>query len=157
MDVRESDRGDYTVTTAVLDRATCARLLGRGRFGRVGFSHESGPQVLPVNYSVRRGDVVFRTESTSPLHALGDGRVVAFEVDHVDQVREAGWSVMVRGTAHWIVDADELGEVQELELHPWAAGDHDRWIRVRPDEVTGRMIERHRMHHDGASPYMSPD
>lgn len=157
MEVRASERGQYTVTTTVLDRETCERLLGRARFGRVCFSDEHGPQVLPVNSSVRHGDVVFRTESTSRLHALGDGRVVAFEVDHLDRVREAGWSVVVRGTAHWIVDPQEVAEVDELDLHPWAAGEHDRWIRIRTDEITGRMIERHRTHLDGASPYMPPD
>lgn len=157
MGTKRSDRGEYTVTTTVLDRDTSWRLLSRARFGRVGFADDRGPHVLPVNCSTWHDDVVFRTESTSPLHALGDGRAVAFEVDHLDRVREAGWSVVVRGSAHPIDDPGEIEALVELGLHPWAAGEHDRWIRIRADEVTGRMIERHRTHLDGASPYMPPD
>jgi uncharacterized protein len=157
MESRQSDRGDYTVTTTVLDREASRRLLGRVRFGRVSFVDDRGPSVLPVNCSVWHGDVVFRTEATSPLHALGDGSSVAFEVDHVDGVREAGWSVLVRGVAHRVDDETEVHALEELDLHPWAAGDHDRWIRIRVEEITGRMIERHRTHGSGADPYMPPD
>ena len=157
MESRQSDRGDYTVTTTVLDRDASRRLLGRVRFGRVAFVDDRGPSVLPVNCSVWHDDVVFRTEATSPLYVLGDGSAVAFEVDHVDGVREAGWSVMVRGTAHRIDDAAEVDALEELDLHPWAAGDHDRWIRIRAEEITGRTIERHRTHGEGTTPYMPPD
>lgn len=157
MDVRTSERGEYVVTTTVLDRETCLRLLARARFGRVGFADDVGPHVLPVNCSLRHGDVVFRTESSSRLGRLADGRDVVFEVDHLDQVREAGWSVVGRGTAHRIDEPDEVAEVAELDLHPWAAGEHDRWVRIRTGEITGRMIERHRRQLDGATPYMPPD
>lgn len=42
-----------------------------------------GPTVLPVNYHVDGGTIVYRTSSGSAT-ALAAGSEVAFEVDHVD-------------------------------------------------------------------------
>lgn len=156
MSVRMSERDGYTVMVSELDEPAARRLLTRSAYGRVSFDDGTGPVILPVNHAVWQGDVVIRTDRGSVLDGLTDDRPVAFEVDHIDQVRQAGWSVLVRGHMVAIDDPVELDMVAELDLHPWAAGDHDRWLRLVTEQVTARMVERHRLHRPDL-PSLSPD
>jgi uncharacterized protein len=149
---------DVTVSMDALDEVTCARLLERSRFGRVGFLLDGELIVLPVNCAVVGGEIVFRTSTTSPLFAVRDGRSVVVQVDHVDDVSESGWSVLVRGQASEVTDATRLDELGRLDLHPWAPGPRDHWIRIVPVTMTGRSVDRHRVAAPGQHlPYMPPD
>lgn len=156
MSVRMSERDGYTVMVSELDEPAARRLLTRSAYGRVSFDDGTGPVILPVNHAVWQGDVVIRTDRGSVLDRLTDDRPVAFEVDHIDQVRQAGWSVLVRGHMVGIDHPVELDMVAELDLHPWAAGEHDRWLRLVTEQVTARMVERHRLHRPDL-PSLSPD
>jgi nitroimidazol reductase NimA-like FMN-containing flavoprotein (pyridoxamine 5'-phosphate oxidase superfamily) len=118
----------------------CALLLTAGRVGRVGVSQGALPVVLPVNYAVLDGDVVIRTGAGTKLDAALAGAVVAFEIDSVDPVYHAGWSVMVQGRAREVVDPDELKRVRALPLAPWAAGVRDRFVRIATERISGRRI-----------------
>jgi hypothetical protein len=51
-----------------------------------------------------------------------------------------GWSVLVMGYAHEVRDADELREVQELGVEPWAGEERPVYIRIEPSSVSGRRI-----------------
>jgi hypothetical protein len=48
-----------------LDEAECLRLIAAGGIGRIGFSGRYGPTVLPVNYQLYEGTMVFRTAQDS--------------------------------------------------------------------------------------------
>ena len=135
----------------------CWRLLERCKVGRLGFAAEGEQLILPVNYAVDGHSVVLRTGRTVMLEALGPGATVAFEVDGSDAVSETGWSVLIKGHASEIESpASEAGP--PLELHPWASGPRDHWLRVMPWSVTGRAISRdHRLPHGHTVPYMPPD
>jgi uncharacterized protein len=88
--------------------------------------------------------IVFRTAPGTKLHAIERSNVT-FEVDEVDVVRRAGWSVLVRGVAHEFLaqrSAELAGRLQEAGADPWAPGERDRIVRVVPDCVTGRRIRR---------------
>jgi uncharacterized protein len=155
---RLSDTSDYVVQMDVLDPDVCWRLIARTRFGRVGFFVDGQPGVLPVNCGVLNRQVVFRTGSETTLGAMDDRSAVVFETDHIDEVAEAGWSVVVKGHLSRVSDADELAMVAEFELHPWAPGVKDRWMKIEPTEVTGRAVSRHRELSAGAhASYMPPD
>ncbi|MFI5675530.1 helix-turn-helix domain-containing protein [Streptomyces cellulosae] len=115
-------------------------LLGTHGVGRLAMTTRAGPLVVPVNYGVVDGAIVFRTAAgTAPAQA--SGHRVAFEVDSVDDTLSRGWSVLVRGQAHAVTDPDEAHRLTErVYSAPWAGGQRDLWIRIEPDVVTGRRI-----------------
>ncbi|MGW5929832.1 helix-turn-helix domain-containing protein [Streptomyces anulatus] len=76
-------RGARRARMVELDEAMCWTLLGDHGVGRVALTLEDGPVVLPVNYQVLDGEVMFSTGSASPLAAAADTEI-AFEADHID-------------------------------------------------------------------------
>ncbi len=123
-----------------LTPAECRRLIAPGGIGRIAFSTVSGPVVLPVNFTVLGGSIVVRTNPGTLIEAHGDERA-AFEVDHVDEVLRQGWSVLVVGQAHRVLQSGELRHVrEEAMVLPWPGGDRDVYVRIVPDQITGRRI-----------------
>lgn len=120
--------------------AECRRLLGPGGLGRIAFSTASGLMVLPVNYVIVSSTIVLRTGAGSLIAAHGDDQV-SFEADHLDETLHRGWSVLVRGQAHRVLQPGELRNLQEAcDLRPWPAGEHDLFVRIVPLRITGRRI-----------------
>jgi nitroimidazol reductase NimA-like FMN-containing flavoprotein (pyridoxamine 5'-phosphate oxidase superfamily) len=154
-----NDAHEYIVSMDVLDTDVCWRLIARTRFGRVGFVADDELTVLPVNCGVLDRQLVFRTDRDTTLGRLDDGTTVAFEFDHIDVIAESGWSVLVRGTIGVVDDPDELTRLAELDdLHPWAPGAKDRYMKIVPSKITGRVVSRHRDLPSGVHvPYMPPD
>jgi transcriptional regulator with XRE-family HTH domain len=127
----------------VLDEAACWRHLDTRGVGRVVFDEEEGPVALPVNYVVQDRTVAFRTSATGPIaRAAAAGRPLALEVDHLDEVRGEGWSVLVRGAAASVEDPARLAAFEGLGLQPWAGGDRHQVIALEVREVSGREIHR---------------
>ncbi|MDF3299121.1 helix-turn-helix domain-containing protein [Streptomyces tropicalis] len=120
--------------------AECRALLGGHGVGRLAVPTVSGPVVVPVNYSVVDGAIVFRTApDATPYQAVGCR--VAFEVDRIDDAFSRGWSVLVRGHAHAVTDSAEVRRlVDRAYSPPWAGGRRDVWVRIDPLVVTGRRI-----------------
>jgi uncharacterized protein len=123
-----------------LDEPECRRRLGSNGIGRVAVTIRALPAILPINYAVLDGDIVFRTGSGGLLEAAVAGAVVAFEVDQTDASTRTGWSVMVVGRARPITDALERSRAANLPLMPWAPGDRDRFIRLETRLLTGRQL-----------------
>lgn len=118
----------------------CRDRLSTHGVGRVGMTTAAGPVVVPVNYSVVDGAVVYRT-APGTLTAAPDGTEVAFEVDHIDEAQSEGWSVLVMGRAQQITDPREAHRLAERAYsRPWAGGDRGLWVRIEPVQVTGRRI-----------------
>lgn len=117
-------------------------LLLKAHPARVGRVATAGarPVILPVNYSLDGEDIVFRTSPGSRFSEAVADAFVAFEVDDVHAAWHEGWSVLVRGKATLVEDQDERARLAELDLHPWAPGQRDLFVRVRADSVTGRRI-----------------
>lgn len=130
----------------ILDTEECMRLVSPGGVGRVAFSSPSGPIVLPVNYKVHEGAVVFRTQFGGPMDQdLRTGMegveiTIGFEVDHLDEARREGWSVLIQGPAHHI-PPQELPHVSGPGVEPWAGGERELYIRIIPHQITGRRIQ----------------
>ncbi|MFF3873613.1 helix-turn-helix domain-containing protein [Streptomyces sp. NPDC001978] len=123
-----------------LDPAECRSLLSAHGVGRLAVPTDSGPVIVPVNYDVVDGAIVFRTaEGATP--SLADSGPVAFEVDRIDDAFSRGWSVLVRGRARTVTDPGEESRLTERAFStPWPGGDRHVWVRVDPDTVTGRRI-----------------
>jgi hypothetical protein len=96
--------------------------------------------VLPVNYALVAGTIVLRTGAGSLIAAHGDDPV-SFETDHLDETLGGGWSVLVRGQAHRVLQHGELQNLTEVcDLRPWPAGEHDQYVRIVPTHISGRRI-----------------
>lgn len=128
-----------TVLTKLLP-AECRRLLEPGGIGRIAFSTAAGPVVLPVNFVMLGNTIVLRTGAGTVIGAHGD-ETVAFEVDHIDEALGQGWSVLVRGEAHRVLQLGELHHVREsAALVSWAGGKRETYVRIVPSQITGRRI-----------------
>ncbi|MEU8591224.1 pyridoxamine 5'-phosphate oxidase family protein [Streptomyces sp. NPDC048664] len=127
-------------TFAELTTRECHDLLSTHGVGRLAVQTSHGPAIIPLNYAVVGGSVVFRTApDTVPSQAAGSQ--VAFEVDRIDAAYSQGWSVLVRGSARTVTDRDEVRRLQEEAYStPWAGGQRDLWIRIDPESITGRRI-----------------
>jgi uncharacterized protein len=123
-----------------LTKSECFELLAGQRLGRLAFTDEQGPIVLPVNFVFDRYAVIVRTDEGTKLDIAGRGDRVAFEVDHVDAATGSAWSVLIRGEATEVTDQLELDRLQTLPVRPWAPGPKSHFMRVLPAVVTGRMI-----------------
>ena len=124
----------------ILDHRACMTLLERAHIGRVGVSVAALPVVLPVNYAMLDGDIVICTRPGTKLDAALVGAVVAFEVDHVDPIYHAGWSVLVQGRASVVDDPQTLAKAARLPLRPWAGRAGHRYVRIRAELMSGRRL-----------------
>lgn len=116
-------------------------LIAASSIGRVGVSIGALPAILPVNYALLDGRIVFRTSPGTKLTAALQEAIVAFEVDHGADDASAGWSVLVVGRARRIPAGDFLDRARGLRLDPWTPGGRDEFVQIIPDVVTGRRIE----------------
>jgi nitroimidazol reductase NimA-like FMN-containing flavoprotein (pyridoxamine 5'-phosphate oxidase superfamily) len=126
-----------------LDGEQCWRLLRSDTLGRIVYTYQALPAVVPVNYAVLGESVLVRTSPRSRLGQLGDGVVVAFEVDSIDRARRSGWSVVLVG-AITVLEHSPEGMEQALHLlgAPWTAGAEGVTLRIMPGFVTGRDVRR---------------
>jgi uncharacterized protein len=124
----------------ILEADECWPLLEARHLGRLAFVDQDGPMVLPINYVVVDGVVVFRTTAGGKLDAAVRGDRLAFEIDGFDALEQTGWSVVVRGAAEVVTDGAELGLLQGMPLVSWAPGLKPIYIRLEAAVVTGRRI-----------------
>jgi len=128
---------------ARLTERECCQLIAPGGIGRVAFPSRSGPIVLPVNFAVIVGAIVFRTSPGGVIAAHADDSPVTFEVDRIDEALGEGWNVLVQGTARRVTRPEELPALRQGAAVPsWAGGDRDIYIRIFPARMSGRRIVR---------------
>ncbi|MEU2206038.1 pyridoxamine 5'-phosphate oxidase family protein [Streptomyces hygroscopicus] len=125
----------------VLDRQECLRRLAKVPVGRVVYTRQALPAVLPVNFSLDAdSSVLLRTSAGSGLvHAI-DGVVVAFEADDFDAAARSGWSVVVTGRAAVVTDPAELERLSRVGPRSWVVTRDDVLVRVESEMVTGREV-----------------
>jgi nitroimidazol reductase NimA-like FMN-containing flavoprotein (pyridoxamine 5'-phosphate oxidase superfamily) len=132
----------------LLDEAECLRLISAGVVGRIGYTGRFGPTVLPVNYVLYEGTIVFRTGQHSPMGedlrtgiAQAESKV-AFEVDEISVATREGWSILVQGSAHPVDSDAERVSVMRSGVEAWPGGEKELFVRVVPTRITGRRIRR---------------
>jgi nitroimidazol reductase NimA-like FMN-containing flavoprotein (pyridoxamine 5'-phosphate oxidase superfamily) len=124
----------------IMSADECRALLGAQTLGRVAVRIGECPTILPVNYRLLDGDVVFRTDPGSKLSAALMRVMVAFEVDDIDAVSHTGASVVVSGHVEEVRDAATLARVDELGLEPWVTEGRDYVVRITARTISGRRL-----------------
>lgn len=121
-----------------LDREACLALLATQAIGRIAVAKaDSAPHVVPVNYAMLRGSVVFRTAPGTKLEWLVT-EPVSFEVDAFDLEGRTGWSVVAQGFAYEASDREM--EIEDVHLDSFVDRQNSRWARLQPRSITGRRI-----------------
>jgi len=124
-----------------LTLAECRRLIAPGGIGRIALVTTSGLLIFPVNYAFVAETIIIRTGAGSAIAAHASD-CVAFEVDRIDDALAQGWSVLVRGRAHPVLRPGEHRKLMaSTGLRPWPEGEHELFIRIVPDHITGRRLE----------------
>jgi nitroimidazol reductase NimA-like FMN-containing flavoprotein (pyridoxamine 5'-phosphate oxidase superfamily) len=118
----------------------CWELLRSVPVGRLAVIVADRPEIFPVNHVVDRGTIIFRTADGTKMSAALQNPLVAFEVDGYDEVSGQAWSVVVKGRAEQIRQLHELLDTPNLPLTPWQADPKPRFVRIAPEEVTGRRF-----------------
>jgi hypothetical protein len=127
-----------------LSSRECSALLRSGVAGRVALSTPTGPQIVPVNYSVVDDAIIVQTSPYSVLGTYGRETTFAFEIAAFDRARARGWSVQARGRVEVVTDRAELhGMGEAAEPRPWAGGARPLYLRLRWTELTGRQVGAH--------------
>ena len=130
-------------TLLELTHDECLALLATRQVGRLGVIADRYPLILPVNYALDHDIILIRTgngsKHTNALHAN-----VTFQVDQIDEITHAGWSVLVKGLCDEVTPtqaADVVDRTKALAPAPWAPGEHDHWMRIIPQYITGRRLD----------------
>ncbi|MGW4958285.1 helix-turn-helix domain-containing protein [Nonomuraea sp. NPDC004186] len=137
--------GSADAVLEVLEPEECLRLVAPGGIGRVAFNSPDGPTVLPVNYKLHDGAIVFRTTNGGPMDQnlrtglQGVEIKIGFQIDRIDEAQREGWSVLIQGPAHHVPE-DEVEKATQADVTSWAGGERQLYIRIVPHQITGRRI-----------------
>jgi nitroimidazol reductase NimA-like FMN-containing flavoprotein (pyridoxamine 5'-phosphate oxidase superfamily) len=131
--------------STVLPALECMRLLALtakdGGVGRLGIGTDQAPIIIPVNFTLRDGQVLVRVGPGFFAQAAA-GHLVAFEVDLVDSAGGTAWSVLIRGLAT-VVEAPTETELAAAG-RPLVPEPGDMVLVLRADVLTGRRFELRR-------------
>ena len=125
----------------ILDPHECWAQLHHADVGRVATSVRDRPSIYPINFVVDRETIVFRTAAGTKLSEAVLGRTVAFEADGYDADAGEAWSVLIQGRAFEIERPHDVVDALALPLFPWHAAPKQHFVRIEPDEVSGRRFE----------------
>jgi hypothetical protein len=97
-----------------LDRDEALRLISPGGIGRIAYTSRFGPTVLPVNYTLYEGAIIFRTAENGPLDedlriAVPVHEVLAQGGEGDDQPPAVGWVAVPLDQAAGFQGGDHVG------------------------------------------------
>lgn len=125
----------------IMSLEDCTAKLEASPIGRVAFLDAGEPVILPVNFAWFEHSVVFRTAHGGKLVAAMMQRPVCFEIDAWDGVNHAGWSVLVKGTAEEVLDAERIATFSHLKVRPWSNPElRSHWVAIRAGDISGRRV-----------------
>jgi len=123
-----------------LSRDECLELLGAMSVGRIAYTTDDGPRVLPVNYVLEGDGVIFRTVPDGEVFRDALETTCAFEIDQIDEFYQSGWSVLAVGGLQMLTE-EEFGRLRFGKIpEPWAAGPRSMFVRLPCVQLTGRRV-----------------
>jgi nitroimidazol reductase NimA-like FMN-containing flavoprotein (pyridoxamine 5'-phosphate oxidase superfamily) len=126
--------------TEILEEQACWERLRRTSVGRLAVDNAGQPDIFPINFVVDDKTIVFRTKPGTKLAASVLLQRVAFEIDGYEPQLGQAWSVVVKGRARMIERMQERYDAEDLPLFPWVAFPKPEFVRIVPQEVTGRRF-----------------
>lgn len=127
-----------TEPVTALDDHDSWNLIAGVHLGRLVTVIDGRAEIFPVNFVVQRRTVLFRTAEGTKLFGAVTNEHVLFEADDHNIVD--GWSVIVRGTAKVLFAAEDVHDAEQAGLYPWIATRKLRFVRITPEEITGRRF-----------------
>ncbi|SMF40300.1 Nitroimidazol reductase NimA, pyridoxamine 5'-phosphate oxidase superfamily [Streptomyces sp. Amel2xC10] len=116
-------------------------MLGKVPVGRVVYTRQALPAVLPINFSLDTdASVLLCTSPGSDLVRAIDGVVVAFEADEFNAATRSGWSVVVTGRASVVTDRAEHERLTQTGPTSWMPLRDVVFVRIESEMVTGREL-----------------
>ena len=113
-------------------------LMTTASVGRVVFSLDALPAILPVQFRFDAESLVFRLVSEQRLDAALHDTVCAFEADSYDARDFTGWTVTVTGRVVRLTE--DTARLARLLPVTWDSGLSHRFFRITPELVTGRLL-----------------
>lgn len=129
-----------TPRTQVLEVNECWELLRGASLGRLAVWTGDHPEIFPLTYVTDHETIIFRTGPGTKLNAALAGAPVALEIDGVGSRTNVAWSIVVKGQAAPIELTEESLAGSTHRLIPWESGAKDHFVRITPEEVTGRRF-----------------
>jgi hypothetical protein len=130
------DRGSEVLTVPECHRLVALEAAGSG-IGRLAVSGAHAPVVVPVNFSYTDDQVLVRL-GDGFLWREAKGKLVAFEVDHIDTDAGVAWSVLIRGLATELEGVPD--GIPDRAPKPLVPEPGSRILAIRPDVATGRRF-----------------
>lgn len=116
-------------------------MLAKVPVGRVVYTRQALPAVLPINFSLDTdASVLLCTSPGSDLVRAIDGVVVAFEADKFNAATRSGWSVVVTGRAGVVTDRAEHERLTQTGPTSWMPLRDVVFVRIESEMVTGREL-----------------
>ncbi|MCY0903843.1 pyridoxamine 5'-phosphate oxidase family protein [Arthrobacter sp. H14-L1] len=134
------DANDEVHSIEHLSTRECWDALRSADIGRLAVIIDDHPEIFPLTYVVDHGTVVFRSAEGSKLDGVRSGYPLAFEVDGYDRSTSKAWSAVIKGTAEKHQDIDEAAAGAMLPLFPWQPGEKNHFVRIVPDQISGRRF-----------------
>ena len=113
-------------------------LLKQARFARLATRDGDEIDITPLNIVTDGEKIYFRSAKGTKVLHLQLNPHVALEIDRASG--SEAHSVVVRGTAAIITDADEVTRVEELGLRPWLNTEKLEFVEITPTRITGRSF-----------------
>jgi uncharacterized protein len=133
-----SERHEAQLKT--LSREECLERLRGAVVGRIGFVSDGMATIIPVNFALHDGGIVFCTAKGSMLSWLSLRGRLAFEADESTPADHEGWSVLIRGVAREVTHPEELAVLRRGHLRSWLRSPHEHWVRISIDSISGRAL-----------------
>ncbi|MFP5312530.1 MAG: pyridoxamine 5'-phosphate oxidase family protein [Actinomycetes bacterium] len=123
----------------------CWHYLRSTSLCRIAFTNGGTVENYPVNFIPTNGTLLVRTGEESKLAALAerepaDRTKVAVEADGMNQYGTIAWSVILKGHAVAVTDAEETLDAMGAGLSPWQPGRKNVLIRITPEDISGRRF-----------------
>jgi uncharacterized protein len=130
----------YEPHLTTLTREECLEFLQGAVVGRIGYVADGIAIIIPVNFALLDGDIVFCTAKGSKLNWLSLRERVTFEADESRPADHEGWSVLIRGVAREVTHPEELAVLRRGPLHSWLRSPHENWVRISIESMSGRAL-----------------
>ncbi len=123
-----------------LKTSECRRLISGISMGRVAFTAQALPKILPVHCALRGDELVIASVHGADVPHPSNGDVVAFEIDGYNATTREGWCVTAVGRCRSISDPAEVAAIDALGIGPCTSVEGGQYFSIRIGLLEGRKF-----------------